>query len=58
MESDFDGETPNQVVDAVLLLEGLDPTTVDRRQRDQILAVVIDWLFDPEGRGELSGLPR
>jgi hypothetical protein len=58
VESDFDGETPDEVVDAVLVVEGLDPAEVDPRQRAQIMAVVVDWLFDPHGRGERSGLPR
>jgi hypothetical protein len=35
VESDFDGDTPDKVVDAVLLVEGLDPATVDRHQRAQ-----------------------
>jgi hypothetical protein len=35
-ESDFEGETPDEVVDAVFVLEGLDPATADPRQRAQI----------------------
>jgi hypothetical protein len=58
VESDFDGETPDEIVDTVLLVEGLDPAEVDPCQRAQILTVVNDWLFDPHGRGERSGLPR
>jgi hypothetical protein len=58
VDSDFDGETPDEIVDAVLVVEGLDPTVVDPQQRAQIRAVVVAWLFDPQGRGERSGLPR
>lgn len=58
VESDFDGETPDEVVDAVLVVEGLDPGVVDPRQRAQIRAVVVEWLFDPQGKGATSGLPR
>lgn len=58
VESDLDGDSPDEVVDAVLLVEGLDPVMVDSGQRAQIKAVVVDWLFDPAGRGERSGLPR
>jgi hypothetical protein len=57
-EGDLNGETPDAVVDAVLVVEGLDPVTVDNTQRAQIKALVDDWLFSPDGRGELSGLPR
>ena len=56
-EADLDGETPDAVVDAVLVVEGLDPVSVDSRQRAQVKAVVVDWLFDQHGRGERSGLP-
>jgi len=31
---------------------------VDGGLRAQIKAIVNDWLFDPYGRGERSGLPR
>jgi hypothetical protein len=58
VESDFDGDTPDEVVDAVLRVEGLDPALVGRHQRAQIRTVVVDWLFDPHGCGERSGLPR
>lgn len=58
VESDFDAKTPDEIVDAVLVVEGLDPAVVDPNQRAQIRAVVVDWLFDPQGRGERSGLPR
>jgi hypothetical protein len=56
--SDLDGETADAVVDAVLVVEGLDPATVDSSQRAQIMAIVDDWLFAPYGRGQRSGLPR
>ena len=57
-ESDFDGVTPDEVVDSVLIVEGIDPTTADPHRREQIKGVVVDWLFDPHGRGRRSGLPR
>jgi hypothetical protein len=56
--SDLEGDTPDAVVESVLAVEGLDPTTVDSHQRTQIRAVVVDWLFDPHGRGERSDLPH
>jgi hypothetical protein len=57
-ESDLDADTPDAVVDAVLVVEGLHPVLADSRQRAQIKAVVVDWLFDPHGRGARSGLPH
>ena len=57
-ESDLNADTPDAVVDAVLVREGLDPLTADAAQRAEIRAVVEDWLFDPSGRGARSGLPR
>ena len=51
-------DTPYVVVDAVLVVEGLDPVMADSNQRAQIKVIVVDWLFDPHGRGERSGLPR
>ena len=56
--SDLDGETAGAVVDAVLVVEGLEPAMVDSSQRAQIMAIVDDWLFAPNGRGQRSGLPR
>jgi hypothetical protein len=56
--SDLDGESADAVVDAVLLVEGLNPAAVDPGRRAQILAVVDDWLFAHDGRGQRSGLPR
>jgi hypothetical protein len=58
VESDFDGDTPDAIVNAVLVVEGLDPVMVDEHQRAQVKAVVVAWLFDPHGRGQRSGLPR
>jgi hypothetical protein len=58
MPSDLDGDTVDAVVDAVLVVEGLDPTAADPSQRGQIRAVVDAWLFAPDGRGQRSGLPR
>ncbi len=58
MASDLNGETADAVVDAVLLVEGLNPSAVESSQRAQIMAVVEAWLFAPDGRGQRSGLPR
>ena len=44
-------------VDSVLIVEGIHPATADPHRRQQIRAVVIDWLFDPHGHGQRSGLP-
>jgi len=43
----------------VLDAEGFDPTFFDKRKRQELLAVVRDWLFDDgKGRGTKSKLPR
>lgn len=52
VESDLDGDTADKGVDAVLLVERLDPALVDRHQRAQITTVVVDWLLDPPSCGE------
>jgi hypothetical protein len=54
VESDLEGDT----VDAVPVVEELEPVIVDSRQRAQITAAVNDWLFASHGRGKRSGLPR
>jgi len=46
------------VVQAVLVAEGLDPATFDRKIQASLLAAVDDWLFDPQGRGGKSKLRR
>ena len=52
-------DNPETFVDAVVVAEGLDPTALDKRSRDQLADLVRDWLFDNgEGRGTKSGLPR
>jgi hypothetical protein len=43
---------------AVLAADGRDPALVDKRERQELRGVVCDWLFDPQGRGAKSGLPR
>jgi hypothetical protein len=45
-------------VDSVLTAEGLDPTIVNKRARQELCEVVREWLFDDGGRGPKSGLPR
>jgi hypothetical protein len=47
----------DQIAEMVLRGEGLDPV-IDGKQRDQVARTVEDWLFDPRGRGAMSGLPR
>jgi hypothetical protein len=47
-----------EMVDLVLRREGLDPATTRSTLRESVLRVVEDWLFDPNGRGARSGLPR
>ena len=51
-------EDADAFVDAVLIAEGHDPTLVDPRERHELRDVVRDWLFDGQGRGAKSGLPR
>ncbi len=52
-----DARSADEVVDAVLIAEGLDPVKCSRATRAQLAAVVDGWLFDPHGRGARSGLP-
>lgn len=49
--------TAQEIAEMVLAGEGLDPQ-IDSRSRDMIARTVSDWLFDPDGRGARSGLPR
>lgn len=51
-------QSAGEVVDAVLVAEGNDPSRCDRKTRDGLIRVVDDWLFSPGGRGAKSGLPR
>lgn len=57
-EEDFAGETPDEVVDSVLAVEGLDSSVVPSGQHSQLRELIVAWLFDPHGKGEASGLPR
>jgi hypothetical protein len=52
-----DGLSAHEIAEMVLRGEGLDPV-IDRTQRDRVARIVTDWLFDPCGRGDGSGLPR
>jgi hypothetical protein len=45
-------------VDAVLAAEGRNPSLVAGQERDELREVACDWLFDEQGRGAKSGLPR
>jgi len=48
----------NAFIDAVLLAEGLNPSTLDKRARLELTEVVHEWLFDEgRGKGTKSGLP-
>lgn|GEM_PF-6149247 len=51
-------EDADAFVDAVLIAEGRDPALADTRERHALRDVVRDWLFDGQGRGAKSGLPR
>jgi hypothetical protein len=51
-------DSANEIVQAILVAEDLDPVTCDRKTEAQLLQVVNDWLFDPHGRGAKSGLPN
>jgi hypothetical protein len=57
-DSFTDARDVDAVVDAVLVAEGLDPATCERATRAPLAEAVNDWLFDPQGRGVRSGLPR
>jgi len=48
----------DEITEMVLRGEGLDPGLTDRKQSAGVLRTVQDWLFDPQGRGAKSGLPR
>jgi hypothetical protein len=52
-----DARSVDEIVDMVLVAEGLDPTMCDRAIRAQLAEAVEDWLFDPRGCGARSGLP-
>jgi hypothetical protein len=55
---DLIGElTADDVAELVFRREGLDPV-MEPRKYEQVAAEVRSWLFDAEGRGEQSGLPR
>jgi hypothetical protein len=46
------------VVDTLIRVEmQMEPTMLDRETRRWLRGKVVDWLFDPRGRGALSGLP-
>lgn len=53
-------EPPDDVdefVTQLLVIDGRDPAVVDRHDRRLVRRIVIDWIFDPSGRGAKSGLP-
>jgi len=51
-------DSAEEIADAVLIAEGLDPAMCDRATRAALVEVVDDWMFDPQGRGAQSGLPH
>jgi hypothetical protein len=52
-------EDADAFVDAVLLAEGREPLCLTKAERQALVDVVRDWLFDDgRGRGTKSGLPR
>jgi len=48
----------SEVVDLVLSGEGLDSATTRSTLRESVRRLIDAWLFDPDGRGARSGLPR
>ena len=48
----------SEILELVLNGEGLDPATTRSALRESIRRLIDDWLFDPDGRGASSGLPR
>ena len=53
-----DGVAATEIVELVLSGEGLDPTATPGTLRQAMRQLIDDWLFDPNGRGARSGLPR
>lgn len=47
----------SEFVDALLIIDGRDPTFASRADRRLLARLVKDWVFDPAGRGARSGLP-
>jgi hypothetical protein len=46
------------VVDTLIRIEmEMEPIMLDKKTRRWLRGKVVDWLFDPHGRGALSGLP-
>lgn len=46
------------VVDTLIRVEmQMEPTMLDKETRRWLYGKVADWLFDPQGRGVLWGLP-
>jgi hypothetical protein len=54
-------DTPHDreaVIDAIIRAEFGEAATRDKDRRAWLTPIVNDWLFDPDGRGARSGLPR
>lgn len=47
-----------EIIDKVLGAEGNNPTMIDGKDKEVLVRMVKDWMFDPGGRGMRSGLPR
>jgi hypothetical protein len=46
------------VVETLIRVEmQMEPVMLDRERRRWLRGKVVDWLFDPSGRGASSGLP-
>ncbi len=50
-------ETVDRFVDQLLAIDGRLPDLVTRADLRLLRETVNDWVFDPSGRGEKSGLP-
>ena len=46
------------IIDSIIRAEFGDVGLDDAQQRERLGSIVDDWLYDPDGRGARSGLPR
>ncbi len=49
--------TVDAFVNQLLIVDGQDPFLASRKDRNIARTIVVDWIFDPAGRGARSGLP-
>jgi len=54
------GLDANEIARMVFVAEGMDPEPpmLSKESREPVARMVDDWLFNPNGRGRKSGLPR